>query len=811
MDQYILRTGTDVVGSPKLRENSYDKSKHRLHNMKQQIMENYKQQLSKMLKKQLTNSFERSVLSSQQRLMDSQNTQTPERIKTGQGSRFLNLRASRDSKQKKNESVNQSQHMYQTFQIIRDNKSSNKQQGFLSSNRPETIETINPRIMSPAFGGNLAQFNTNSSWNTLNKFNSGNQTQRPMSNISNNRQGLMFQSTHQAAEEDLSFIQMANQSGRYKFQSARKARQITNKNFNHFSSIHDQQSILMSTSNLQDVKLKQGLTQRTQETNEELQQYLEKLQMAEINSGNYPKNLDQIDSTENIHQNLMVGRPIEVEVIEEQPAYCRINPKGYKSPAIFHIDYRGETAKRQVKDVKIYASTIHREPSDAHCEKQFANEVIDDYIGGGRKKIVTIRELQINEEGKEVEVEVIHDLRDIEENFDQLLKDHDKSMRRIQPQDFVNKNKILMKKWNEIKDRKLKAIKGQISTHCNQVSVKKSRLEEYERKKKYFLLHKWEIIKVKKQEMIEVQMKKIQRLTRSSELAKMILISKIIKEIYQVFNQNREKKRFEEKRVLMQKRIGKFYKRVILRKGVNVSERNSNILRQKASMKSRIEFLKEYWEKEKISLTKYFVANKKNAKKLKPYLTKLAIMNEQIRDVFVENYMIYAMTQFSIRFIIWRTQKLRFMQVQNIEDKTNELNRLQKLLKVKTALLFDELDPFLEEMKVSYIQSLLATTLLQSHNGISPLITPTLKHIISRDHKALSMNADVRANLSNFGQDSSTKGSKSKKQMNFLQAIIQKDAIDPGHSPAFLFLPQKKQLIIMILKALNYNSADEIV
>jgi len=45
-------------------------------------------------------------------------------------------------------------------------------------------------------------------------------------------------------------------------------------------------------------------------------------------------------------------------------------------------------------------------------------------------------------------------------------------------------------------------------------------------------------------------------------------------------------------------------------------------------MKNRIEFLKDYWEREKIMLTKYFVANKKNAKKLKPYLTKLALMNE---------------------------------------------------------------------------------------------------------------------------------------------------------------------------------------
>ena len=67
--------------------------------------------------------------------------------------------------------------------------------------------------------------------------------------------------------------------------------------------------------------------------------------------------------------------------------------------------------------------------------------------------------------------------------------------------------------------------------------------------------------------MIDIKMKEIQRLNRSSQLAKLVLISKIIKEIYQKFHKNREKTRYEEKRVLMSKRIGRFYKRVILRKG----------------------------------------------------------------------------------------------------------------------------------------------------------------------------------------------------------------------------------------------------
>ena len=72
----------------------------------------------------------------------------------------------------------------------------------------------------------------------------------------------------------------------------------------------------------------------------------------------------------------MIGRPNEIEVIEEQPAFCKLNPKGYRSPAIFSLNFRGETAKRQLHDLKIFASSIHREPSELHNEKFFSNVIV---------------------------------------------------------------------------------------------------------------------------------------------------------------------------------------------------------------------------------------------------------------------------------------------------------------------------------------------------------------------------------------------------------------------------------------------------
>lgn len=79
---------------------------------------------------------------------------------------------------------------------------------------------------------------------------------------------------------------------------------------------------------------------------------------------------------------------------------------------------------------------------------------MDDYIGQ-KKKIVTIKEKQINENGEEIEVDVAHDLKDIEESLDcnicyfeisiEMLKDYDNNMRKIQPEDFVTKNKKQMR------------------------------------------------------------------------------------------------------------------------------------------------------------------------------------------------------------------------------------------------------------------------------------------------------------------------------------------------------------------------------
>jgi hypothetical protein len=57
-------------------------------------------------------------------------------------------------------------------------------------------------------------------------------------------------------------------------------------------------------------------------------------------------------------------------------------------------------------------------------------------------------------------------------------------------------------------------------------------MEDQERKKKYFLLHKWKIIKVKKDEMLKDKIQKYKKISRSTEMAKIVLVGLHMKKIF---------------------------------------------------------------------------------------------------------------------------------------------------------------------------------------------------------------------------------------------------------------------------------------
>ena len=60
-----------------------------------------------------------------------------------------------------------------------------------------------------------------------------------------------------------------------------------------------------------------------------------------------------------------------------------------------------------------------------------------------------------------------------------------------------------MSNWNSIKDGKLSNLRYNSQNMMKQAKDKRDEMSNYERKKNIFLLYKWEIIKVKKEEMLK--------------------------------------------------------------------------------------------------------------------------------------------------------------------------------------------------------------------------------------------------------------------------------------------------------------------
>lgn len=214
----------------------------------------------------------------------------------------------------------------------------------------------------------------------------------------------------------------------------------------------------------------------------------------------------RIIANESVHQILHVGRPNELEVIEDQPLLCKVLAKGNKSPCIFRLEFRGDNQRRQMQDLIIYMSNVNREPNEQDCDKKihqkqkfvFSSKIDDKFDSNSviylslcsklgcsitlsvsfpidsmgengeinaieqRKKVVKIKEKRVMEDGREVEVEVDHDIRDIEETFDckinfiftlnlEIIRKF-KDSQRLASDNFINKNKMLTSRWDEIKE-----------------------------------------------------------------------------------------------------------------------------------------------------------------------------------------------------------------------------------------------------------------------------------------------------------------------------------------------------------------------
>jgi hypothetical protein len=85
--------------------------------------------------------------------------------------------------------------------------------------------------------------------------------------------------------------------------------------------------------------------------------------------------LQRIVSSGNIHQQINLGHPLEVDVIAEQYIYCKLRIKDIKEQLVFKcfkkIDPNSKIVGRT--DLKILISWNSREPTETHYDKMIVN------------------------------------------------------------------------------------------------------------------------------------------------------------------------------------------------------------------------------------------------------------------------------------------------------------------------------------------------------------------------------------------------------------------------------------------------------
>lgn len=78
------------------------------------------------------------------------------------------------------------------------------------------------------------------------------------------------------------------------------------------------------------------------------------------------------------------------------------------------------------------------------------------------------------------------------------------------------------------------------------------------------------------------------------------------------------------------------------------------------SFKSRITYLRYYWETLKVDLSKILISETKNVDAAKAVAAKIFAIREPVVESFILRYTEYCRAVFILKFIYWRIQRLKW-------------------------------------------------------------------------------------------------------------------------------------------------------
>ncbi|CDW71960.1 UNKNOWN [Stylonychia lemnae] len=527
-------------------------------------------------------------------------------------------------------------------------------------------------------------------------------------------------------------------------------------------------------------------------------------EISEVHQG-----LKKIVAASNFHTQIYSNRYQTVDIPSESPVFILMIPAEQRSPAVFKIDPIVDQKQRKLMDYKIFFSTKIKYPNEDNCDKIYHNEqkiiykrgqlgeefphTFKIYLGIWSKiqmqlaitvsfpfnpetnskgiKVsspLKVKRTIIDEEGNEMEIEVIRDI------------------------DYENR----LKKSNYI------AI----------AQEKKVQKEKEHRQKSFFLLNKREILNAQIQ-MCQDYRKKLQKPSKkernkfSNENSLDVQNVNIIFSYFWVaFNNNFRILTFllNTDHVQRQNKANNILKYVL--------ERTSAMDQFKQKMQR---FHKRgYWEQEVLLLTGSLLSQRKLSKKLKPLIKKLNLISENLIDKTVKQYFQYCKFKFIIKFLDWRIKKLRFQNKPINEEWFEEIQNLRIMVGQREKILFEDIGQIAELA----LQKILQRSGVQSPKQGSPN-SPRRKKSpspINDNSKQMQQLGSLQINKQFPPYDNklnpNAHGLIRLRTLNNDQIImdeyLQQDIVDPGPPPIFMFMPSKDQIRKMILKTTRYDNKD---
>jgi hypothetical protein len=109
------------------------------------------------------------------------------------------------------------------------------------------------------------------------------------------------------------------------------------------------------------------------------------------------------------------------------------------------------------------------------------------------------------------------------------------------------------------------------------------------------------------------------------------------------------------------------------------------------SLKARLEFLSDYFDKEKGFLIKLFI--QKKSKKTKSLIKKLNMLNDDVRNKILKIYLERCLIDFSIKFNKWRMRTSKdhsSVDQKYLAERFEVLNKKEEYLYYNTDLVVEE-------------------------------------------------------------------------------------------------------------------------